>query len=222
LQGIDASIRVGIRVQVNTTVTAQNFAEIPRIIGLAREHGASSFHLFFLVPTGRGAHIGDISPAMYEDLISRVLDTVIGANDPFRIRPVCAPQFIRIASEKGYDLKKWSRGCVAGLSYCRIYPTGDVTPCPYLPVTIGNILKTGFKDIWFNSPVLKNLRDFNKLEGKCGSCGYRDACGGCRARAYGTSGPANSCSGLHEPEGQAGNYMAEEPWCPYIPGGERL
>ncbi len=55
LQGIDACIRNGIRVQVNTTVTAQNFDEIPRITELAREHGASSFHLFFLVPTGRGA-----------------------------------------------------------------------------------------------------------------------------------------------------------------------
>ncbi len=100
---------------------------------------------------------------------------------------MCAPQFIRIASEKGYDLKQWGRGCIAGLSYCRIYPTGEVTPCPYLPVTLGNILDTGFKDIWFNSPVLKKLRDFDKLEGKCGVCGYRNACGGCRARAYGTN-----------------------------------
>jgi radical SAM protein with 4Fe4S-binding SPASM domain len=219
LRGVDACIRNGIRAQVNTTVTVQNFDQIPRIIELAREHGATSFHLFFLVPTGRGATIGDITPAMYEDLISRVLDTVITDENPLRIRPVCAPQFIRIAAGKGYDLKQWGRGCVAGLSYCRIYPTGDVTPCPYLPVTLGNILDTGFGDIWLNSPVLKNLRDFDRLEGKCGVCDYRDACGGCRARAYGTTGPVTTCSSLHEPAEPAGNYMAEEPWCPYIPAG---
>jgi radical SAM protein with 4Fe4S-binding SPASM domain len=220
LQGIDACIRSGIRAQVNTTVTPQNFDEIDRIIDLAGEHGASSFHLFFLVPAGRGANIGDISPDMYEDLISRVLDTVIQDRLPLRIRPVCAPQFIRIASTKGYDLKEWGRGCIAGLSYCRIYPTGEVTPCPYLPVTLGNILDTDFKDIWFNSPVLKKLRDVNTLKGKCGACEYRNACGGCRARAYGMTGPVNTCSGLHEPGEPGGDYMAEEPWCPYIPGSE--
>ncbi len=219
-QGIDACIRNGIRVQVNTTVTAQNFDEVEQVMDLATEHGASSFHLFFLVPTGRGANIGDISPDMYEDIISRVLDTMVFGRNQLRIRPVCAPQFIRIALQKGYDLKEWGRGCIAGLSYCRIYPTGDVTPCPYLPVTLGNILDKDFKDIWFNSPVLKKLRNFNTLKGKCGVCEYRNACGGCRARAYGMTGPVNTCSGLHEPGEPGGDYMAEEPWCPYIPGGE--
>jgi radical SAM protein with 4Fe4S-binding SPASM domain len=220
LEGIDACVRNGIRVQVNTTVTPGNFDEVEQVMDLATEHGASSFHLFFLVPTGRAANIGDISPDMYEDMISRVLETVARDGNPLRIRPVCAPQFIRIASQKGYDLKAWGRGCIAGLSYCRIYPTGDVTPCPYLPITLGNILKKDFKNIWFNSPVLTKLRDFNKLEGKCGVCDYRNACGGCRARAFGVTGPVNTCSGLHEPGEPGGNYMAEEPWCPYIPGSE--
>ena len=218
LQGIDACIRNGIRVQVNTTVTTENFTEVEQIMDLAAERGATSFHLFFLVPTGRGVNIGDIPPDMYEDMISRVLDTMARDRNHLRIRPVCAPQFIRIASQKGYDLKEWGRGCIAGLSYCRIYPTGDVTPCPYLPVSLGNVLDTEFRDIWYHSPVLAQLRDFNNLEGKCGVCGYRNACGGCRARAYGLTGPVNTCSGLHEPGEPGGNYLAEEPWCPYVPG----
>ena len=221
LQGIDACIRNGVRVQVNTTVTAQSFGEVEQVIDLATKHGATSFHLFFLVPTGRGANLTDISPDGYEEMISRVLDTMTRDRNPLRIRPVCAPQFIRIASQKGCDLKEWGRGCIAGLSYCRIYPTGDVTPCPYLPVKVGNFLDTGFKDIWFNSPVLKGLRDFDNLEGKCGICDYRNGCGGCRARASGLTGPVNACSGLHLPGETGGNYMAEEPWCPYIPGSDK-
>ena len=206
LQGIDACIRNGIRVQVNTTVTAENFNEVEQIMDLATERGATSFHLFFLVPTGRGANIGDIPPNMYEDMISRVLDTMARDRNHLRIRPVCAPQFIRIASQKGYDLKEWGRGCIAGLSYCRIYPTGEVTPCPYLPVSLGNVLDREFRDIWYHSPVLTQLRDFSNLEGKCGVCGYRNACGGCRARAYGLTGPVNTCSGLHEP-GEPGGII---------------
>ncbi len=93
MQGIDACNRNGIRVQVNTTVTAQNFDEIPRIIDLAHDHGATSFHLFFLVPTGRGASIGDITPAMYEDLITRTLETVIHDRKQIRIRRLCPPVY---------------------------------------------------------------------------------------------------------------------------------
>jgi radical SAM protein with 4Fe4S-binding SPASM domain len=45
------------------------------------------------------------------------------------------------------------------------------------------------------------MRDSSALEGKCGACGYRQICGGCRARAY----------------AETGNYMAEEPFCVYAP-----
>jgi radical SAM protein with 4Fe4S-binding SPASM domain len=221
VQGIDACVRNGIRVQVNTTVTLQNFSGVERVMDLARQHGATSFHLFFLVPTGRGTGIQDIPPDMYEDMIRRTLDILEQGDGRLRIRPVCAPQFVRIASQKGLDLTEWGRGCVAGLTYCRIYPTGEVTPCPYLPINLGNALNTGFKDIWFHSPVLTRLRDFNNLGGKCGVCEYRNACGGCRARAYGVGGPARDCGGLHEPEDPGGDYLAEEPWCPYIPGSEQ-
>jgi MoaA/NifB/PqqE/SkfB family radical SAM enzyme len=50
------------------------------------------------------------------------------------VRPSCAPQFMRIAKDMGLDMSRWIRGCLAGLYYCRVYPNGDVTPCPYLPI----------------------------------------------------------------------------------------
>lgn len=218
-EGIKACIRNDIYVQVNTTVTQQNYDEIDSIMLLAEKYGASAFHLFFLVPTGRGVKIGDISPDMYEQMIEGVLEKIATAQCNLNVRPVCAPQFMRIASQKGLDLERWSRGCIAGLTYCRIYPTGEVTPCPYLPIKLGNIRETHFEKIWSQSPILKALRDFETLKGKCGVCEYRDVCGGCRARAYGlTRDFIDICGGLHEPEELKGDYLAEEPWCPYIPG----
>ncbi len=220
LEGIDACIKKDISVQVNTTVTQQNYDEIDDIMALAEKHGASAFHLFFLVPTGRGKAIEDISPDMYEQMIEGVLEKVASARYNLAVRPVCAPQFMRIASQKGLDLKRWTRGCIAGLTYCRIYPTGEVTPCPYLPIKLGNVRETHFKEIWFESPILKALRDFDNLKGKCGVCEYRAICGGCRARAYGLTSFVDVCGGLQEPGDLKGDYLAEEPWCPYIPGGE--
>ena len=122
-------------IQVNTTLTHQNYNQIDDIMSLAEEIGVENFHLFFLVPTGRGTKITDISPQKYEDMITNTFAKV--AKHRLNVRPSCAPQFMRIAKGMGLDMRQWIRGCIAGLYYCRIYPNGDVTPCPYLPVKLG-------------------------------------------------------------------------------------
>jgi radical SAM protein with 4Fe4S-binding SPASM domain len=206
----------GVLVQVNTTVTQQNYGEIDEIMSLAEKLEVEDFHLFFLVPTGRGTKLTDISPAMYEDMIKTTFAKT--AKHKLNVRPSCAPQFMRIAKNLGLDMRQWIRGCLAGLYYCRLYPNGDVTPCPYLPIKLGNIREKSFSEIWFRSEVFKNLRNPNTLKGKCGVCNYRELCGGCRARAYGLSSDfIDYCGDLHEPEGLKGDYLKEDPWCVYQP-----
>ena len=215
VRGIEACRKVGLGLQINTTVTQQNYDEIDDIITLAQNLGATSFHLFFLVPTGRAQKMNDISPDKYEKMLKDVIAKRL--KHELEVKPTCAPQFMRIAAQEGVKLR-WGRGCIAGLSYCRIYPTGEVTPCPYLPVKVGNIRERSFKEIWFNSEVLNNLRDFSNLKGKCGICEFQAVCGGCRARAYGlTSDFVDVCGGLRAPTELKGDYLAEEPWCPYQP-----
>ncbi len=203
-------------VQVNTTLTQQNYNQIDQIMGLVEQIGVENFHLFFLVPTGRGAKMADISPAMYEGMIKHTFAKT--ARHKLNVRPSCAPQFMRIAKDMGLDMRQWIRGCLAGMYYCRVYPNGDITPCPYLPVKLGNVRETSFKEIWFNAQVFKELRDPNSLKGKCGACDYRSLCGGCRARAYGLSSDfIDYCGDLHEPAELKGDYLTEDPWCVYKP-----
>jgi radical SAM protein with 4Fe4S-binding SPASM domain len=213
IEAIRASVSTGLGVQIHTTVTWDNFREVPDIIALGKEMGVTDFQVFFLVPTGRGETMSDVTPEMYETMIREVLTINTSG---LHIRPTCAPQFIRIAHTLGLPLDEWGRGCIAGRRYCRITPTGEVTPCPYLPISCGNILKMPFDEIWNGSRVLQDLRDIDCLRGKCGRCEYRSVCGGCRARAYGFGGP-----GIHESRlvsGEEGDhYLDEEPWCPYVP-----
>jgi radical SAM protein with 4Fe4S-binding SPASM domain len=206
----------GVLVQVNTTLTQQNYNQIDDIMSLAENLGVENFHLFFLVPTGRGVKMTDISPAKYENMIKTTFART--AKHKLNVRPSCAPQFMRIAKDMGLDMSRWIRGCLAGLYYCRVYANGDITPCPYLPIKLGNIREKSFKEIWFNSKMFKTLRDFNALKGKCGICDYRAICGGCRARAYGLSSDfIDYCGDLHEPSELKGDYLTEDPWCVYQP-----
>jgi radical SAM protein with 4Fe4S-binding SPASM domain len=203
-------------VQVNTTLTHDNYNQIDDIMALAESIGVENFHLFFLVPTGRGVKLTDISPQKYEDMITNTFTKV--HKHRLNVRPSCAPQFMRIAKGMGLDMRQWIRGCIAGMHYCRIYPNGDVTPCPYLPIKLGNVREQSFKDIWFGSEVFKALRNPDCLKGKCGACEFKTICGGCRARAYGLSSDfVDYCGDLHVPVEAKKDYLTEDPWCVYQP-----
>ncbi|MBI4743829.1 MAG: SPASM domain-containing protein, partial [Actinobacteria bacterium] len=93
------------------------------------------------------------------------------------------------------------KGCICGQVICLIDRHGNVFPCSYFPKVAGNVKEKSFKDIWENSELFKELRDFSKYKGRCGSCEYINICGGCRARA----------------DAVYGDYLEEEPFCNYVP-----
>jgi len=198
MAGIDACKQAGLPFQIHTTVTQWNEEEVTEITDLAVELGARAHHVFFLVPTGRAKNIEEttLKTAQYEALLTRIIEKQRQVS--IELKPTCAPQFMRIAKQKGIPMR-FTRGCLAGTGYCVIVPNGDVQPCPYLPLRVGNVKATPFDEIWRDSPVFNELRQ-GQLKGGCGACGYDAICGGCRARAY---------------YYYDGDYMAQEPWCEY-------
>ncbi len=127
----------GIAVRINTTVHDPASADADDVIRMGASMGVRDFQVFFPVQTGRARGSALPGPGTLESLIRHLLALQEAEN--VHIRPTCAPQFRRIAQEMGIADPGWGRGCIAGISYCRIYATGEVTPCPYLPVSAGNI-----------------------------------------------------------------------------------
>lgn len=200
IAGTKACIKAGLPFQINSTVITQNYEKIPSLIRFAKDLGAVESHLFFLVQTGRGSALTDITPTEYERMLQGVLplEQEIGIH----VKPTCAPMYMRIAQQNGDgSAKRYSRGCLAGIAYCRISPEGGVYPCPYLPVEAGSVRTKDFGDIWRDSPLFQDLRDLSLLRGKCGACGFKDVCGGCRARAFASN----------------GDVLSQDPMCPYHP-----
>ncbi|MCL6560895.1 MAG: radical SAM protein, partial [Firmicutes bacterium] len=200
VDGMRACREVGLSFQVHTTVMDFNYGEITQLTDFAVEVGAQGHHVFFLVPTGRAVEIAEasIKADQYERLLRRLLEKQ--KHVPIEIKPTCAPHFLRIAKQLGISMR-FTRGCLAGLSYCLINPVGIVQACAYLDIPAGNIRETPFPEIWRTAPLFEHLRT-RRYNGKCGRCEYEDVCGGCRARA----------------KYYYGDYMGEEPWCLYGAG----
>jgi radical SAM protein with 4Fe4S-binding SPASM domain len=80
-------------------------------------------------------------------------------------------------------------GCGAGRLVARILPDGTITPCVFLPTSIGSVRDDSFKSLWSSAPLLRKFRErAGHVGGNCGSCQHLKTCGGCRAVAYAYSG----------------------------------
>lgn len=199
---------------INSSFTKRNQSEIPKVYRLAKELGAKAWYMFMIVPTGRGEDIMDelISPEEYEELLSWHYE-MEKKEDELLVRPTCAPHYYRVILQKAKeDGEKFQRrtlqfstggakGCLAGQLIALIDVDGNVLPCSYFPKPAGNLRRQTFKDIWENSELFREMRDFKGYKGRCGRCEYVNVCGGCRARAYAVS----------------GDYLGEEPFCSHQP-----
>ncbi|MCP2260954.1 radical SAM protein, BA_1875 family [Streptoalloteichus tenebrarius] len=225
---------LGLKVQINTSVTATNLTELADLAALVHARGAQLWSLFVLVPTGRGRAMARLSAPEVEDVLHFAHD--VGALLPTKTTE--APHFRRVAIQRaamaeGRDpevdlglgplyrllrdrmetlgltasrrVRRPPLDVNAGRGFVFVSHTGEVHPSGFLPLSAGNVRQRALPDIYRYSPLFQRLRDPDALTGRCGRCEFRTLCGGSRSRAYALT----------------GDPLAEEPWCVYRPGGFR-
>ena len=193
---------LGIEVQMDVTLTDRNVDEIEGFVDLGFSLSAKAVNFFFLVCTGRAMKT-EITTSNYELALRRIAK-FSSREKRLMVRARCAPHVYRLLHEEGVDIPEGTRGCLAGRHYLRIDPEGNVTPCPYMPVKVGNLKETSLEKIWEESPQLRQLRE-GTYGGRCGLCEYAEICGGCRARAF----------------VEKDDLMDEDPLCSYTPSGRK-
>jgi len=214
VQGIKNLQAAGLETQINSTIAKHNVHEVEKLYKNAIALGVEALHIFMLVPVGCGVQIAEdqmLDAEKYEEVLNWFYD--ISREGKIQTKATCAPHYFRVMRQRAkadgvpinvntHGMAAMTKGCLAGQSICFISHKGEVFPCGYLPVEAGHVLKQEFADVWNNSKVFADLRDQDKLGGKCGVCEYKKVCEGCRARAFFET---------------KGDYMAEEPYCIYEP-----
>jgi radical SAM protein with 4Fe4S-binding SPASM domain len=231
VEGAEILNRTGLPFIVQTTAGSHNLQELEAIADFAYERlAAKVWNLYFLVPTGRGQFVSDMTAAQYDEVLASLFRIQSKYKGRMLVNAKCAPHYVKTVLEQASSgsadadsattdtgpghsplgsgpspIRTYSGGaggCPAGTHYMGIRPNGDVTPCPYLPVFAGSLRNETLADLWTASALFTEVRQRSSLGGRCGACEMNGHCGGCRARAY----------------GMAGDLMAEDPLCTHTPG----
>ena len=222
---INSAQKIGLPVQVNTTVMKRNASDLPDMLSLLIRLGINVWEIFFLVNTGRGETVENITTEEYHDVLDWLASISPGS---ISVRTVEGPQLNRarievlggnvIGSAFYNDLISRTEKNVleSGMTVQSpkkrtetifISSTGKVYPSGFLPVEAGDVRKESLYSIYRNSRILKDLREMpSSVKGRCSECDFVYLCGGSRSRAYATF----------------GDYLAEDPLCPYHSGHKYL
>jgi AdoMet-dependent heme synthase len=210
---IEYAREAGLPVQINTTVSRHNLADLRALADLLLTKNIALWSVFFLVPTGRGKAEDEVSADDYEQVFHFLVDLYLEA--PFDIKTTAAPHYRRVLLQRLKEMPAHRRpqkllqagpiGRAAGVNEGRglifVSHTGEIYPSGFLPISAGNVRHDSLIDVYRKSTLFRDLRDTSKLGGKCGDCEFKEICSGSRARAYAIT----------------GDYLAEEPFCSYIP-----
>jgi radical SAM protein with 4Fe4S-binding SPASM domain len=202
IAGIKNAVKEGFFVNVSMTVTKLNLDEVSKVIELCEKLEVDWFMHYNFIPTGRGGNIVDLdlSPEEREELLKMLYESNKSSSNSKLNLLSTAPQFARVAlqceagfipthfynmsaGEKLKQLAEFIGGCGAGRFYMSMKSNGDIQPCVFFPLKVGNIHEDDLEDLWLHNNVFEELRNKDIIEG-CRSCNYNYYCGGCRARAY--------------------------------------
>lgn len=206
LDGAAAAVGLGLGLQINTTLTRHNLADLPAIADLVEAMEARRWTVFLLVPTGRAEAGQQVTAGEVEEVFHYLAE--LSRSAPFRIKTTEGPHYRRVALQSGVlgeaPLGRGGRfvsGMNDGSGFVFISSRGDIHPSGFLPLPAGNVRTDSLVRVYREHPLFTSLRDPDRLGGRCGRCEYREVCGGSRARAYAVS----------------GDYLAEDPACSYEP-----
>ena len=196
----------GLLEAINTTILKTNYTEIPAIMELACSIGVPKVNFIGLKPC---IDYTDelLSPQEYGEAIKLVCQAALETgvefffDEPFfwaTVKEWALPT--RMPAVGTGILLPSTSACIFG-EYLFIEPDGEVKPCSFAPMVLGNVNEKSLGEIWrgvLSSPFFHQLKDPNTRTGYCLDCRYLADCKGCRSRTFVLT----------------GDWFAADPCCP--------
>lgn len=203
LQGIKWANERRLPVQIHTNISRRNLGELSALATLLMKYRITMWSISFPVP-GPDESLRDLPSAVeFEEAFESIY--MLAQRVPFKVKTVEAQHYRRyvlqqrtrsrtLAGEPG-GYSPFSEMGIPGVlpvneGMASVYIThnGDVLASKALQIPAGNVRRDKLLDLYRYSPVFQSLRDPANLKGKCGSCEFKEMCGGSRARAWSLSG----------------------------------
>jgi len=213
---IESAIALDLPLQINTTISRLTLPYLHQMADRMAGMPVTLWAVFFLIQTGRGAALDQISAAECEEVLSFLYDLSLTA--PFGIKTTEAPHYQRVVQQRERQREaaglpslaverrrqlRATRSVGDGNGFVFVDHVGHVCPSGFLPMPRGNVRHDRLADIYRHDDVFRTLRSPDALGGACGACEFRHTCGGSRSRAFAATGDA----------------LAADPLCAYRPAG---
>lgn len=206
IQSVRHCVKEGILEAINFSILKSNYAEIPALFKLAATMGVKKITLIGLKPC---EDYTDelLSPQEYREAIkltcqaSKETGVDFFFDEPFFWSAVKEWGLAaRLPDEEAGIVATTTPACAFG-EYLFVEVNGDVKPCSYASMIIGNIKEKTIGEIWrevLSSPFFRAIKEPATRTGNCQSCRYLPACKGCRSRTFALT----------------GDWFASDPACP--------
>ena len=100
VEGAEILNRTGLPFIVQTTAGSHNLGELDAIADFAHDRlAAKVWNLYFLVPTGRGQFVSDITPAQYDEVLASLYRIQKKYDRRMLVNAKCAPHYIKTVLE---------------------------------------------------------------------------------------------------------------------------
>ncbi len=196
----------GLLEAINFTILKQNYTEIPAIMALARSIGVPRVTFIGLKPCQYYPE-ELLTPEQYGEAIRLACQAAEETGVEFYFDE---PFFWATVREWGLSARMPSvdtgilfsstTACIFG-EYLFIEPSGEVKPCSFAHMVVGNINEKPLGEIWqgvLDSPFFRQIKEQESRSGYCRSCKYFADCKGCRSRTFILT----------------GDWFAADPCCP--------
>lgn len=211
---IEHASALGLALQINTTVSRSTLPRLREMADGVRQLPLTMWAVFFLVQTGRGASLDQVSAEECEEVLNFLYDCSLTV--PFAIKTTEAPHYRRVvetrdlagsrdrqteAARLGPRQLRATRAVNDGKGFVFVDHVGNICPSGFLPMPRGNVRDGSLTSVYRVDELFRRLRDPEALEDHCGGCQWRAECGGSRSRAFAAT----------------GNAFAGDPLCGYRP-----